>query len=207
MDNRGGAISNHSSSSKLLNSASDVHTNEVICNPSKVHPCNPVRALMLLLFLVHLQVIKLMSIGGYSINDQNSPESNQKDLDRERYGDPLHHNFVTVIPVEYPRQKFPSYTNQNFSSQEDIRTYPMPLADKDHSEMSSIASVSTQSSHMMNRGMSGAAADKPSPPRAPNGQCMVSCKIQLTYQITKAISFRYNRLCFSEQRHLRLCGC
>ena len=48
------------------------------------------------------------------------------------------------------------------------------MNEKDQSEMSSIASVSTLSSHVMNRAMSatGAAmADKLSPPRMPNGQC------------------------------------
>ena len=147
-----------------------------------------------------------MTIGGYNVDHTTNPEGNQKDLDRDCYGEnSLHHNFVTVIPVDYPRQKYPSYNNQNFSSQEDIRSYPVALADKDRSEMSSIASVSTQSSHVMNRGISGAAADKPALPRIPNGQCKFSAETNLIcFLISNVFLFS---LCFSEQWHLRLRRC
>ncbi len=129
------------------------------------------------------QVIKLMAINGYGINEQSNSEGNHKDS--ECYGDSQHHSFVKVIPVEFSKQKFPNttYSSQNISSQEDIRTnYPILLNEKDQSEMSSIASVSTLSSHVMNRAMSvnGAAmADKPSPPRIPNGQCELTKQNQL----------------------------
>lgn len=168
MDNRGSG-SNHT---KLLNSNSDfdsVHSNEVSVTFFGLEvSINE-------LWICYMQVIKLMTLSNYSVNDQPSPEgSSQKDLDRDRYGDTSHHSFVTVIPVDYPRQKFPNtvYSTQNYSSQEDIRSYVVPLADKDHSEMSSVASLSTQSSHVINRGMCvTASADRVTPPRVPNGQC------------------------------------
>lgn len=112
-----------------------------------------------------------MAISGYSVNEQPPTDVNQKET--------LDHyvNFVTVIPVDYPRQKFnsPNFTPQSVNNQEDLRSYPVMLNDKDRSEMSSMASVSTQSTHVMNRGMSTAsasaqAAEKPFLPRVPNGQ-------------------------------------
>ncbi|XP_046441277.1 putative FERM domain-containing protein FRMD8P1 [Daphnia pulex] len=146
MDNRG-LVGNHT---KLHNSSTDfdsVHSNDVI---------------------------KLMAISGYNINETASGSESPK----ECYGDSQHHSFVKVIPVEYTKQKFPSsaYNTQNISSQEDIRNYPILLNEKDQSEMSSIASVSTLSSHVMNRAMSATGAamsDKLSPPRIPNGQLCV----------------------------------
>jgi hypothetical protein len=113
-----------------------------------------------------------MAISGYNINETASGSESPK----ECYGDSQHHSFVKVIPVEYTKQKFLSsaYNTQNISSQEDIRNYPILLNEKDQSEMSSIASVSTLSSHVMNRAMSATGAamsDKLSPPRIPNGQC------------------------------------
>jgi hypothetical protein len=115
-----------------------------------------------------------MAISGYNINETASGSESHKE--NECYGDSQQHSFVKVIPVEYTKQKFPSsaYNTQNISSQEDIRNYPILMNEKDQSEMSSIASVSTLSSHVMNRVMSAtgaAVADKLSPPRIPNGQC------------------------------------
>lgn len=113
-----------------------------------------------------------MAIGNHNLNESGC-EGSHKESDC--YGDSQHHSFVKVIPVEYTKQKFPSmaYSTQNILSQEDARNYPTLLTEKDQSEMSSIASVSTLSSHVMNRAMSGASAaivDKP-PNRIPNGQC------------------------------------
>lgn len=154
-----------------------------------------------------------MTIGNYNINDPSSPEGNQKELlERDRYGDPLRHNsFVTVIPVEYPRQKFQNSntvynTSQNFPSQEDIRNYknPTTLVEKDHSEMSSIASVSTQSSHVMNRGMPDTATA--SAPRIPNGQCkfLFTHSFQLSNQSLKSIKHLFYSMCFPEQWRVRM---
>lgn len=182
MDNRGSA-GNHT---KLHNSNNDfdsVHSNDV-----RIRFLKNVYDLVNL--QIFLQVIKLMAISGYSINEQTGSELNLKD--NECYGDSQHHNFVKVIPVEYTKQKFPNtaYSTQTISSQEDIRNYPIVLNDKDHSEMSSIASVSTLSSHVMNRAMSAtgaATAEKPSPPRVPNGQCKwlrFGIKKQFTITIT-----------------------
>lgn len=113
-----------------------------------------------------------MAISGYSVNEQPPADVNPKEA-VDHYA-----NFVTVIPVDYPRQKFanPNYSTQTVNNQEDLRTYSSLLNDKDRSELSSMASVSTQSSHVMNRGMSAASAaamvaEKPLPPRIPNGQC------------------------------------
>lgn len=112
-----------------------------------------------------------MAISNYSISDQSTPESLK---DSEHFAEAQHHNFVTVIPVEYPRQKFPnpSYSNQNLSSQEDIRNQPFQVNDKDPSELSSMASVSTQSSHFASRGMGTSLTplEKPANQRIPNGQ-------------------------------------
>lgn len=115
-----------------------------------------------------------MAISGYSVNEQGGSDGNLKDNDC--YEDSQHHGFVKVIPMEFPKQKVPNtvYGTQQISSQEELRTYPMVLNEKDQSEMSSIASVSTLSSHVMNRAMSAngaAAAEKPLLPRIPNGQC------------------------------------
>ena len=115
--------------------------------------------------------MKLMAISGYSVNEQPPADVNPKE--------PVDHyaNYVTVIPVDYPRQKFtnPNYSTQTVNNQEDLRNYSALLNDKDRSELSSMASVSTQSSHLVNRGLSAASAaamaiEKPLPPRVPNGQ-------------------------------------
>lgn len=127
-----------------------------------------------------------MAISGYSLNEQSGSEGNHK-AESECFGESQHHSFVQVIPVEYSKQKFTNtaYSSQAISSQEDIRNYPSLLNDKDHSEMSSIASVSTLSSHVMNRAMSAtsaAMAEKPLLPRVPTGQCrfttLVECSIK-----------------------------
>ena len=112
-----------------------------------------------------------MTISNYSVSDQSTPESQK---DSEHFVESQHHNFVTIIPVEYPRLKFPnpSYSNQNLSSQEDIRNQPFQVNDKDPSELSSMASVSTQSSHFVNRGTGASLTplEKPANQRIPNGQ-------------------------------------
>ena len=113
-----------------------------------------------------------MAISNYNANEQSSPDDSQKDS--ENFGDSQAHNFVTVIPVEYPRQQFPnsSYSNQNLLSQEDIVNSPFQLNEKVPSEISSMASVSTQSSHITSRGVATSLPpiEKPNVPRVPNGQ-------------------------------------
>jgi len=123
------------------------------------------------------EVIKLMAIGSYNGNEHSSPAENRRGS--ENFGDSREpHNFVTVIPVEYPRQQFPnsSYSNQNLSSQEDITVNsPFQLNEKGASEISSMASVSTQSSHIVTRGVTNSMLpiEKPNIPRVPNGQVCV----------------------------------
>ena len=115
-----------------------------------------------------------MAISSYNGNEHPSPDENCRDS--ESFGDSREaHNFVAVIPVEYPRQQFPnsSYSNQNLSSQEDITVNSQfQLNEKGASEISSMASVSTQSSHIVTRGVANSMplGDKPNAPQVPNGQ-------------------------------------
>ena len=115
-----------------------------------------------------------MTIGNCNGNDHPSPDESRRDS--ESFGDSREsHNFVTVRPVEYPRQQFPnsSYSNQNLSSQEDITVNSQfQLNEKGASEISSMASVSTQSSHILTRGVANSIlpVEKPNASQVPNSQ-------------------------------------
>ena len=137
---------------------------------------------MIIFSFVEFQVIKLISMGGYNANQQQtSPDGSQKEGESP-------HNFVTVIPVDYPRTKYGTggySSSQNFT-QDETRNFSAPAHERDSSDMSSIASVSSsQSSQHTNRtsppitSMTATAAassacasvEKPATPRIPNGEC------------------------------------
>lgn len=111
-----------------------------------------------------------MAVGGYKTD-----QSDGKEDDRDYYGeDSLHHNFVTVIPVDYPRQnKFSTqptnhHNTQNLAAnQEESRNYP--LNEKESLEN---MAVLNQSSHVLNRTMAMVASvEKPPHHQTPSGQC------------------------------------
>ena len=110
-----------------------------------------------------------MAIGGYITDQAEGKLVKSAEDDRDYYGGDQ--NFVTVIPIDYPRQSIThNNTLNSIASQEDSRNYP--LNEKDTLE--DMASVPTQSSqHVMNRtvAMASASAEKPPHHQIPSGQC------------------------------------
>ena len=133
-------------------------------------------------------------MGSYNANHQarRSPEASRKEVDGFK-GSP--HNFVTVVPVDYPRSLYPSaaYNMQQH--------YPLQSQDKENlSEMSSLVSSTGSSSTSQSASnvsppvvssaasssglLSAAAVDKPT--RIPNGEgesTLLLCDVQKSKQL------------------------